>query len=303
MGSPIVRLLLILAVSLLAQAAGQKTAAAAAGSGPSAVERALDRADYAAALRVAKSLPPSANTHVLAARAYMGQNDGAKALRELRAALRQNPKSLDALYYVSKLAGVLSQQQFLELAQIAPDSGRIHQLRGEAYEAQGNGADAEREYLAALERQPGTTSILIALGDVHRLQKHYEEALKWYGQVLERDPSNYEAVYGTGVCYRYAKSPEDALPYFQKALKIDPASMAAKMALGESLVLTGKPAEALPYLETAAKANPNLRRLQFLLGRAYRETGREEDARRAFARVKELTKPGGDSDPLASEEQ
>jgi tetratricopeptide (TPR) repeat protein len=100
--------MLILAVSLLAQAAGQKTAAAAAGSGPSAVERALDRADYAAALRVAKSLPPSANTHVLAARAYMGQNDGAKALRELRAALRQNPKSLDALYYVSKLAGVLS---------------------------------------------------------------------------------------------------------------------------------------------------------------------------------------------------
>src|SRR5947209_7618823 len=212
-GSAVMRFMLILAVSLLAQAAGQKTVAAAPGSGAPAVERALDRGDYGAALRLAKSLPPSANTHVMAARAYMGQNDGAGALRELRAALRRDPKSLDALYYVSKLAGVLSQQQFLELAQIAPDGARMHQLRGEAYEAQGNGADAEREYLAALERQPGTTSILIALGDVHRFQKHYDEALKWYAQVLDKDPSNYEAVYGTGVCYRYAKSPEDALPY------------------------------------------------------------------------------------------
>ena len=65
---------------------------------------------------------------------------------------------MDALYYLSKLAGVMSIQEFVVVGRNAPDSARMHQIRAETLEAQqGRGRDgAEREYLAALEKVPGT---------------------------------------------------------------------------------------------------------------------------------------------------
>ena len=68
------------------------------------------------------------------------------------------------------------------------------------------------------------------------------------------------------------------------------------------MLLTGDAGHALPLLEEAAKADPKLRRLQFLLGRAYRDLGRTEDARKAFERVKALTKPE-ESEQVATEDQ
>lgn len=269
-------------------------------------QAALDRGDYTSAAQQAQALikaqPRAAEPRVLLARAYMGQNKGAAALGQLREALRRDPKSTDALYYVSKLSGVMSTQEFMRLAQLDPDSPRMHQVRADALEYQGDAAGAEREYLAALQERPGTPYVMNALGDLKRHQRKFDEAIAWYAKVLEKDPDDYDAVYGTGVCVR-SRSPEEAAPLFRKALQLDPASMAAKVALGESLVLTGKPAEAIPLLEDAAKGDPDLRLVQALLARAYQQTGRTEEARRAFERVRQLTKPGGEGGELTPEER
>jgi tetratricopeptide (TPR) repeat protein len=267
---------------------------------------AVERGEFASAARLAHGYvrlhPASVPARILLARAYMGLNNGTAALLELREAIRREPDNLEALYYISKLAGVLSQMEFGEVSQIAPDSARMHQIQAEALEARGDAAGAEKQYLAALERRPETAAIMNALGDLMRLQKDYDSALAWYAQALQRDPESYDALYGTGACYRYARSPQEALPMFRRALKADPSSLAAKMALGESLLMTGDSQHALPLLEVAAKADPNLRRLQFLLGRAYRDLGRTEEARKAFERVRALTKPE-ESDQVATEDQ
>jgi Tfp pilus assembly protein PilF len=253
----------------------------------------LDRGEYSAAAREAEVLvkrePSSAVAHVTLARAYMGLNNASGALAELRESLRQDPRSLEALYY-------LSQQEFAAVSQRAPDSARAHQIRAEVLEAQGDAGGAEREYRAALDKRPGTAYIMNALGDLMRHKARYEEALGWYSKVLAKDPGNYDALYGTAVSYKYSRSAEEAVPWYRRALKADPTSIAAKMALGQALLLTGKAREAVPLLEEAATAAPNFRRLQFLLGRAYQSVGRPEDARRAFDRVRELQKLGGEEE-------
>ncbi len=256
---------------------------------------ALDRGDYAAAARDAQAYvklhPASAAARVILARAQMGLNDAPAALKELRSALQREPNNLDALYYLSKLADVLAQQEFLALSKIDPDSARVHQLRADGLAAASRQDEAEREYLAALERRPGTPAIMNALGDLKRADKSIkcDEALVWYGKVLEKDPGNFDALYGSGACYLRSDKVGEAEKVFSAALKSNPSSIDAKMALGETLLALGKAAEAVPLLEAAAAGYPQLRRLQFLLGKAYRETGRTADAKKAQERYRELS--------------
>jgi len=256
---------------------------------------ALDRGDFRSAGQLAHAIlrrdPASAPAHVLLARAHLGLNEGGAALQQLRAALRRDPNSADALYYVVKVTGILSQQEFASVAALAPDSARTHQITAEALEARGDAAGAEREYLAALEKKPGTAYIMNALGDLKRHERQYDDALAWYTKVLEKDQDNYDALYGSGACRRLSHVPEEALPFFRRALKVDPSSVAAKMALGESLLFTGRAQEAVPLLEEAAKAGPRIRRLQALLARAYQATGRAEDAERVFERYRKMPNP------------
>lgn len=272
-----------LLIWLAASAAAQDTASCVA---------ALDRGEYRAAAREAETLlkkyPRSAGVLVLLARAEIGANNAPAALNHLRRAFAAQPDNLDALYYLSKLAAVLSQQQLGYVLERAPDSARAHQIRAEILVAQDKIEEAEREYRTALEKRPGTPALLIALGDLKRQAHDYKGALSWYSQAMEKAPRNYDAVYGAGASYWFLREREDAARLFRLALKIDPSSMAAKLALGEALLALGDNAASLKLLEQAAAVDPNLRRLQLLLMRAYRAEGREEDARRAGERYRVL---------------
>jgi tetratricopeptide (TPR) repeat protein len=260
----------------------------------------LDRGDFVAAARDAEAIvrkdSESVAARILLARAYMGLNNGAGALSELHAALQHEPDSLDALYYLSKLTGILSAQAFGAVAELAPDSARMHQIRAETLEAQKDADGAAREYMAALEKRPGTTYILNAMGDLERHEKKYSDALKWYEQVIAKDPGNYDALYGAGASYWLSHQEEKALPFFQNALEADPSSIAAKMALGEALLYAKNGPRAVVLLEEAAKADPQFRRLQFLLGKAYQMVGRPADARIAFERYRRLASQQGAED-------
>ena len=254
---------------------------------------ALSRGDYAAAARDAQAYlrlhPTSAAAHVVLARAQIGLSQPQSALKELQSALKTEPANTDALYFLSKLAEVLGQQQFMALATMAPDSARVHQLRGEGFAAQGKEQEAETEFAAALERRPGTPAILVDLGDLKRQRMKYPEALEWYTKALEKAPDNYDAAFGAGVCHLHLQTPDKGAGMFRAALRLDPTSIPAKAALGEALLESGHTAEAIPLLEEVAAFDPRLRRLQYLLLRAYKAEGRDADAARAQARYRELT--------------
>ena len=102
--------------------------------------RALYKGDAQGAQSMAeeyrKAHPASVPARLLIARAEMSQGDFDAAYRELEEVLQREPHSVDALYYLSKLCGILLQIEFRELYSLAPNSARVHQLLGESYQAQ-----------------------------------------------------------------------------------------------------------------------------------------------------------------------
>ena len=263
-------------------------------------ESALDRGDLAGALQHAAAFlranPASAEARVLLARIQIGKNDSAAAIGHLREALDRAPNHVDALYYLSKLTGILSQQNFAALLSQNLGSARAHEVKAEIFVAQGRFEDAEREYLGALELKPGSTAILISLGDLQREQRNYQAALDWYTKALTTGSSNYDALYGAGASHWQLDQREEAARRFRQALNADPSSLAAKLALGKALVALGKGPEAIGMLEEVARADSHVRVVQLLLSKAYQAAGRDREAAQARERLKLLIKSGVESD-------
>ena len=100
--------------------------------------------------------PNDPRVHVLIARAHIRNADFDAAYQQLRRALRIAPRNEDVLYYLGVVSARLAEQQLLHLAQMAPESARVHQLQAEALEAQERRSAAEEEYEAALKVKPGS---------------------------------------------------------------------------------------------------------------------------------------------------
>src|SRR5437899_12367035 len=77
--------------------------------------RAFDRGDYTRALALAgeriRIQPGDINARIVLARAEAAQGRFDAAYEELRKALRIDPRSTDALYYLGITAGVLAQSE------------------------------------------------------------------------------------------------------------------------------------------------------------------------------------------------
>ncbi len=258
----------------------------------SAAVRAFDRGDYPRAMALArqrlKAFPRDTSARLLLARAEAALGRFENAYQTFRSVLALQPRSTDALYYLSILGGVLAQGEYDRLFAQAPDSPRAHQLRGDLHVAQERPVEAEAEYKTALEAAPASLEVLIALGDLTRHQSRFEDALVYYGRAAEIAPHDYDVLYGVGVCRSYRQEYAPAIESFRGALRVDPSSAPAHLALGHALLQSGQAAAAVPELEEAARLEPRMLQAQYLLGRGYRALGRAQEAEATFARVRKL---------------
>lgn len=271
-----------------ALAAGQ---AAGTASAPESV-RAFHRGDYSTALTLARkeleARPADLTALIVLARAEAALGRFEAAYRAFLGALRQDPKSVDALYYVGMTAGVLAEAEYQRLLALAPGSARAHQLRAESLEAQGRRPEAEAEWKAALEVNPNSVEALVALGDLGRAQLRLVEALGYYARAASLAPGNFDVTYGTGVCHLFRGERAKALESFREALRLEPDSASARLALGTALLQSGQGEAAVAELEAAIALRPRMRQAHYQLGRAYQSLGRTAEAEAAFAKVKEL---------------
>jgi Tfp pilus assembly protein PilF len=253
---------------------------------------AFHRGEYARATTLAgellKARPDDVQARIVLARseAAMGRLDAAYA--GFREALRLDPRSPDALYYLGIAAGALAEAEYGRLLEMAPGSARAHQLRGLSYQAQGRSTEAERELEASLAAGPPSVDVLVALGDLRRAKLGFPEARAAYAQAVELAPGHYDALYGLGVCDSYAGEHARAADLFRRALRLAPDSAPARLALGISLLQTGQAEAAVTELEEAARLEPRMRQAHYQLGRAYQTLGRSQDAEAAFAKAQEL---------------
>jgi tetratricopeptide (TPR) repeat protein len=204
--------------------------------------------------------------------------------------LTQEPKSVDALYYLSIVARELSQQEYQRLFAMAPDSDRVHQLLGEAALAAENKSEAETEFLNALNANPRSFDAATELAELKRSQSKFDEAIPYYTQATQNGPLNYEIAYGLGACYTYKQDYAQAVLWLRKAVALDPESPAGRFALGNALFQGGEYALAIPELKASLKLEQKFKQAYFLLGRAYSKLGRQEESRAAFRKLDEMNR-------------
>jgi len=256
--------------------------------------QALYKEDYSAVIRLAEKhlqkYPKDVLVRVVLARAELAQRKPLEAFEELRTALESDPKSIDALYYLSVVSKELSQNEYQRLFAIAPDSFRVHQLLGEAALSSKNSREAEREFDKALEVNPRSAEVSTELAELKRSQSKFDEAITYYLQAEKNGPPNYDVAYGLGACYTYKQEYPQAIEWLKKAVALAPAAVAGRFALGNALFQDGQFEAAVPELKVALKMEPRMKQAYFLLGRAYSKLGRPEEANAAIKKLDELNR-------------
>jgi tetratricopeptide (TPR) repeat protein len=271
------------------------TALAAAEQAPELTEatRAFYRGDMEAARSAAtgylKLHPASSAAQLLVARTEMVGGDLQAAYRELEQIVRREPGNADALYYFSKLCGILSHVEYQQLYELAPESGRVH--------SQGNLPKAEEEFRKALEANPRSVRVLVALGDVKRAQGDFDEAVSLYSRAVKVEPREYDASYGLGVAYLFRQEPKTAIDWFRRALALEPDSTAARLALGDAYMRVGKLEEAVTELKAVVALERGAAQAYVLLARAYQKLDRPREADEAFQKARVLLRSGGKTKP------
>jgi len=280
-------LLLIVTVVISSRAYGQSSA-------PTECTQAFYRGDYALAAQLAEAhlrkYPKAVSVRIVLARAELAQGKPRQAFEELRMALEFDPKSIDALYYLSVVSKELSQNEYQRLLAIDPDSFRVHQLLGEAALSAQNPTEAEREFDKALEVNPRSAEVSTELAELKRSQSKFDEAITYYKQAEKNGSPNYDVAYGLGACYTYKQEYSEAIEWLKKAVALGPDAVAGRFALGNALFQDGQFTAAIPELKTALRLEPRMKQAYFLLGRAYSKLGRAEEAGAAIKRLDELNR-------------
>jgi tetratricopeptide (TPR) repeat protein len=280
-------LLLILTVVISSRAYGQSSAL-------TECTQAFYRGNYALAIELAekhlRKYPEDVPVRVVLARAELAQGKPLQAFEELRMVLESDPRSIDALYYLSLASKELSQNEYQRLLAIAPDSFRVHQLLAEAALSAGNPAEAEHEFHKALEVNPRSAEVSTELAELKRSQSKFDEAITYYMQAERNGPPNYDVAYGLGACYTYKQEYSQAIEWLKKAVALAPDAVAGRFALGNALFQDGQFMAAVPELKEALQREPRMKQAYFLLGRAYSKLGRPEEARAAIQKLDELNR-------------
>jgi tetratricopeptide (TPR) repeat protein len=291
--------LLVVATLLLVPAAatGQTTdTAARATARPETAavreaSRALLAGDPDRALHLAgqhlRANPASVPARLVMARACIARDDYQAAYDHLRRAQRSSPRDVDVLYYMGLVAGRLAELELHRLAQVAPDSGRVHQVMAESLELQQRPHEAIAAYEAGLARQPDLFDALIGLGRLKRSLLQCDQAIPLYERAEALRPT-YEGAYGLGMCLHYDQQDERAVAQFEAATRREPGAALAWQGLGLSLLKLRRLPEAISALQRATELEPRNHEAYYALGQAYRAAGDLDKARVAFATAQHL---------------
>jgi tetratricopeptide (TPR) repeat protein len=92
-------------------------------------------------------------------------------------------------------------------------------------------AEAEHEYVLALEKNPHETQAAVRLGDLYADRSEWSGATKSYESVLSQQPNNVDASVGLARVYSERGDTANALPLLQTAVQTDPTNILAHFRL------------------------------------------------------------------------
>lgn len=180
----------------------------------------------------------------------------------------------------------MSIEYFDRLVREFPGSCRARLVKAMNFAAQEK-AEAESEFLAAIDACPLDTEIRIELADYYLWNSQYAEARQACLDELEIHPYSSAARKRLGRIHVQLREAEQALPYLQDAKRADPEDADVRRDLGRAYELLERWEDAVTEYELALELDPTLNRVHYVLARIYRQLGRQDLAQDQFRRFKE----------------
>ena len=196
-----------------------------------------------------------------------------------------DPLALQSLQPVQTLRAEVFRQVSIEtfgrLVDGYPASCRARLVKAMNLAAQEK-AEAEGEFLAAIEACPLDTQIRIELADYYLWNSQYDEARQACLEELEIHPHSSAAKKRLGRIHVQLREASQALPFLLAAREADPEDADVRTDLGRAFELLQRWDEAVAEYRLALDLDPTLNRVHYVLARLYRQLGEPELAKQQF---------------------
>lgn len=203
------------------------------------------------------------------------------AIKALRAVEPRSNGNVETAYWIFRLYMRIAQRVFAELANRAPESYLLSEVRAESLELQGSDVDAEKEYRKAMALSGGDPIPFIEFGRFKCRRNELDEAIAVLKEALARVPYNARANDLMGEALFMKSDYATAIPFLRNAVRADPGNEDARIRLAQSLAKLERLKEAVATLEAAPSDGDG--RIHYVLAGYYRREGKKEEMERALA--------------------
>src|SRR3984885_719284 len=215
----------------------------------------------------------------------LGQYDA--ALRTANLLRRVDLHSGWGVYWLSKTHDALSEQCFLKVGALNPDSARVHQMLAEHYAKLSDYPKAKTEFENAIRLAGESPDLHLGLGTVLSRTSDWTQAEQELKKTLEWAPQSSFAHYQLGHVYIQQNLWQKAVEQLRQVPADSTVLLSARLDLAKGESETGQTSQAVEDLLSGASLDHD-GELYFRLAGLYRSLGDETRAHQALATFKQL---------------
>jgi len=244
--------------------------------------------------------PKEARAYLNLGLCYVETGQPTEAIRVLQAGSANFPEDIDILYNLGKVYTQLMTSTFRKMADVGPDSYRVHQLLAESYEARREIPAAVDEYKLALERAPNVPGLNYALANLYWREGSLEEAERGFTKELAINAEHYLATWKLGNTYLIKREVDKALPYLLKAIDQKPELAQAHRDLGRVYSEKGDFQKAMEHFRLVTKLSPEEPTVHYRMALIHKRLGNKEEEAKEIALFRKLKAASDDREKRAT---
>jgi tetratricopeptide (TPR) repeat protein len=211
------------------------------------------------------------------------------AVEDGRALLRQASADPWAYYWLARSYSALGAMCFEKLAEVGPDSARVHEILARYHSEHQQLPAARREYEAALRLEPGLPDLQLGLGTVDWQSGDWARAEAELTRALELSPGSAVAAYELGDCYVQQHQWQAAVKPLKSALSDADVERRARLDLAKVEAELGDSDAAIKNLLVLSSKDSD-GEIHYRLAMLYRKSGDPKKADEALIRSEVLRK-------------